>query len=306
MGGDGERRALLTGATGFVGSHLYPALVAAGWRVRCASRRPERAQAASPDREWVRFDVTDRASMRAALEGCEVAYYLVHGMAEGAGYPEREARGAVDFREAAQDAGLRRIVYLGGVAPAGEPSRHLASRLETGRLLRAGKVPAVELRAAMIIGAGSGSWQIVRDLAARLPAMVLPRWLQHTSCPVHIDDVVRALVHAADMPLESSVWLDVPGPERIAHRDLLRRVAAVMDKRPRLVSVPVLTPRLSSYWIALVTRADLGLAQELVEGLRSDLVPSGPSIWDTMDGGPMPLDQAIRRALAQESRARAA
>lgn len=301
-----KRTALLTGATGFVGRHLYPALTEAGWRVRCATREPSRAARGAPDREWVRLDVSDPGTMRGALEGCDVAFYLVHGMGGGGDYPLQESRAAVAFRRAAADAGVGRIVYLGGIAPAGPPSRHLASRLQTGRLLREGTVPAVELRAAMVIGAGSGSWQIVRDLAARLPAMVLPKWLQHTSWPVHVDDVVRALVHAADMPLQESVWLEVPGPERVTHRDLLRRVAHLMRRHPRLVSVPVLTPRLSSYWIALVTRADLHLAQELVEGLRSNLEPAGSSIWDELTPGPMPLDEAIRRALAEETSARAA
>jgi len=306
MGVGDDRTVLLTGATGFVGRHLFPALVAAGWRVRCATRNPERARAEQPDREWVRLDVADEASVRQALEGCEAAYYLVHGMGGGGDYPDREASAARTFREMASGAGLRRLVYLGGVAPSGEPSRHLRSRLETGRLLRAGRVPTVELRAAMIIGPGSESWHIVRDLAARLPAMVLPKWLSHTSCPVHVDDVVRALVHAADMPVEGSCWLDVPGPESLSHRELLRRVAGAMLKRPPLFDVPVLTPRLSSYWIALITRADLRLAQELVEGLRSNLEPTGPSIWEELEPGPMPLAEAIRRALAAEHHANVA
>jgi nucleoside-diphosphate-sugar epimerase len=161
-------------------------------------------------------------------------------------------------------------------------------------------VPTVELRAAMILGPGGGSWQIVRDLSARLPAMVLPKWLEHTSWPVFIDDVVRALVYAADMPLDGSTWLDVPGAERIAHRALLQRVARAMRRTPRLLNVPVLTPRLSSYWIALVTRADLALAKELVEGLRSNLEPSGPTIWKHLPSGPTALDVAIERTLARE------
>ncbi len=293
-----DERILLTGATGFVGGHLLPKLIEAGYLVRCASRHPSPTPSGA---EWVRMDVEEPEAVARAMDGCAAAYYLVHGMAGGGGYPEREAWSAGQFARRAAEAGLRRIVYLGGIEPSGPPSRHLSSRLETGRILRAGAVPTVELRAAMIIGHGSGSWQIVRDLAARLPAMVLPRWLHNASWPVHIDDVCRALVFALEMPIEGSVWLDVPGAQRISHRDLIRRVASALRKHPPLVDVPVLTPRLSSYWIALVTRADLHLAQELVEGLRSDLDPTGPIIWDRMvDYRPMTIGRAIRRAIEEE------
>ena len=177
-------RVLLTGATGFVGRHLYPALLAAGCRVRCATRNVGQARRAHPDREWVHFDVERPDIVRAALEGCDAAFYLIHGMGQGADYPEREARSADNFVRAAEASGVRRIVYLGGVAPSGaRASKHLASRHRTGELLRAGAVSVIELRAAMIIGAGSASWTMVRDLAARLPAMVLPSWLRNPLAP---------------------------------------------------------------------------------------------------------------------------
>ena len=165
-----ERRVLLTGATGFVGNALYPALCAAGFSVRCASRDDIRATQARPERTWVKLDVGDRDTTARALEGCEVAYYLVHGMAsEGAGYRRAELRQAEVFAEAAEAAGVHRIIYLGGVSPEEPGSEHLQSRQEVGERLRAGRVPTVELRASMIIGHGSLSWLIVRDLAARLP-----------------------------------------------------------------------------------------------------------------------------------------
>lgn len=295
-------KVLLTGATGFVGRYLYPALVAAGHEVVCASRDPEAARARFPDRPWVALDVEDRASIEAALAGCQGAYYLVHGMAGGAGYPEREAQSARNFADAAAARGLERVVYLGGVLPAGHrPSRHLSSRQRTGEILRAGAVSTIELRAAMIVGAGSTSWTMVEDLAARLPAMILPRWLRNHSHPIAIDDVVRALVLALELERDGSAILELPGPERMTHRDLLRRVARLLGHHRPMLNVPVLSPRLSSYWIALVTRVDLHLARELVEGLRYDLDPVGESIWAHTDHRPMRIEDAATLALNDES-----
>jgi uncharacterized protein YbjT (DUF2867 family) len=190
-----SEQVLLTGATGFIGQHLHPALVRAGHRVRCLTRSPERSRARWPDRDWVGGDVGEPKGLARAMEGCAAACYLVHGMAAARpGWADEELRWAEDFAEAAGQAGVRRVVYLGGVAPRGEPSEHLRSRLETGEALRTGPVPCLELRAGMIVGAGSASWTIVRDLAARLPGMVLPAWLAHRSEPVAVDDVVAALV----------------------------------------------------------------------------------------------------------------
>lgn len=290
---------LLTGATGFVGRHLRPALEAAGYRVRCTSRDPERAEQAAPDVDWVRLDLDDPASLAPALAGCQRAYFLIHGMDSGEGYAEREVAGARRFREAAEAAGVERLVYLGGVAPRGEPSRHLAARLATGEALRAGSLSAVELRAAMVIGEGSESWLMVTDLARRLPAMLLPRWLQHTSWPISIEDVVRGLLTALRLELPGSAVFELPGAERIRHRDLLQRVSRGLGRRPLLLDVPFVTPRLSSYWIGFVTRAKVALAKELVRGIGSDLEPSGTSLWEFAGlDSPLPLDLAFARALA--------
>lgn len=300
---------LLTGATGFVGQRLYPALVEAGCEVRCASRRPDVSRRARPDRPWVAFDLDQPQTLPAALAGCDAAFYLVHGMGEAGDYQARERRWALAFREAAARAGLRRIVYLGGVAPAGKPSLHLASRLATGEVLRAGPVPTIELRASMIIGAGSASWELVRDLAVRLPAMVLPRWLRNRSSPVAIADVVAALVAALDLPLPGagSVVLDVPGPETLTHRELLRRVAALCGTRPIMIDVPFVSPTLSSYWITLVTRANPRLARELVQGLRADLLPAGEGIWALLPGHRrLSFAEAAHRALLEEKGPRGA
>jgi uncharacterized protein YbjT (DUF2867 family) len=252
----------------------------------------------------VYLDVEDASSIEPALEGCDAAIYLIHSIDNSSDYPEREARSAEAFRDAAERAGVRRIVYLGGVAPATRPSRHLESRLHTGEILRSGRVSTIELRCSLIIGAGGSSWTMVRDLAARLPAMLLPRWLRFSSWPVWVEDVVIAIVLALDFPLEGSTWFDLPGPERMTHADLLTRVAKSMGKDPRLVGVPVITPTLSSYWIALVTRANLALARELVQGLQSDLDPSGDIFWDALeDEAPTPFQTSVYQALEDENAA---
>lgn len=295
-----RERILLSGASGFVGHQLEPVLRAAGHDVLCGSRDPGRARSRFPDRTWIHLDLDDPSSVARGMEGCTAAYYLVHSISGRRDYPEREARAAETFAHEASAHALRRVVYLGGVAPSGRASRHLQSRLRTGEILRAIAPSCVELRAAMIIGDGSASWEMVRGLAARLPAMILPRWMQNRSAPVAIDDVLHALLGALELDLrgERSIWLDVPGPEVMTHEQLLRRVAARLGHRPPMIPVPLLTPTLSSYWVALVTDVSLGIARELVAGLQSDLVPTGESIWERLgDRTPMSLELAVDRAL---------
>ena len=289
---------LLTGATGFVGQHLDAALAGSSWSVRRATRSREKAAAAG----WVRLDVEDTATIQPALEGCDAAIYLIHSIDDSDDYPEREARAAEAFLEAAERAGVKRLIYLGGVAPSGHRSRHLQSRLHTGEILRSGAITTIELRCGLIIGSGGSSWMMVRDLAARLPAMLLPRWLRYSSWPVWIEDVVVAIVRALDMPLDESAWFDLPGPERMTHADFLQRVAKSMGKDPTLVGVPVITPTLSSYWIALVTRASLALSRELVQGLQSDLDPSGELFWERLEGEePTAFQTAVYQALEDDA-----
>jgi len=295
------RRVLLTGATGFVGGHLFPALAASGHSVVCASRDPRRAEGRHPERTWVELDVQRPETLPGALEGIDVVYYLVHAMAEGEGYHERELRAAHDLREAVAEAGVERVIYLGGVAPAGPPSEHLESRLATGRVLRGGDVPCVELRAGMIIGAGSASWRVCRDLAVRLPFMILPRWLETRSQPIAIEDVVVALEASATIEIPHSVVYDIPGPEVLSAKEILFRIARLRGTEPRAIGVPLLTPRLSSYWLKLVSGADFSVARELVEGLRSDLVAPDEGLWARLpDHERIAFDEAARRALAAD------
>jgi uncharacterized protein YbjT (DUF2867 family) len=296
-------RVLLTGATGFVGRNLYPVLCARGYQVVNATRNPERARQALPNREFQALEITDTASVEAALEGCQAAFYLVHGMAGGSGYAEVEKRSATAFREAAERAGVSRIIYLGGIRPRGPISRHLSSRLLTGEILRAGSVPTLELQASMVIGGGSESWRIVRDLAARLPIMLLPRWLDNQSQPIGIDDVTFALAKALEVPLPRSAALPLPGPEQLSAREIILRTARLLGSRPWTLRVPVVTPKLSSYWITFVTRADQRISEELVEGLRSDLVSEDEGFWRLApEYERRSFDDAARAALLEEQR----
>jgi uncharacterized protein YbjT (DUF2867 family) len=196
-------------------------------------------------------------------------------------------------------------VYLGGPRPKDKkPSRHLRSRLRTGEALRAGKVSTLELQATMVIGSGSESWRIVRDLAARLPMMLLPSWLKSRSQPIHIDDVTFALTHALTLDVKGSHVYALPGPETLSARDIILRTAGLLGLQPRALNLPVITPRLSSYWIALVTRADPQIARQLVEGLRTDLVAADEGIWELLPQHTrLSFDEAARRALLAEAEA---
>ncbi len=291
-------RVLLTGASGFIGQRLGAALDALGVDVVRASR------AATPQGPgWVHFDANRPETFAPALTGCEVAVWLVHAMAEGEDYEAREIAQAEAFSAAAHAAGVARIVYVGGLRPTGYISRHFRSRLATGAAFASGRVPVVELRASVVIGPGSEGWVILRDLAARLPAMVVPRWLENRTCPVHVDDLIRALVAAigvgpgAAPKLTPGVW-DVPGPETLRYRDVLTRVAKAMGRRPLMVRVPLLSPTLSALWLGLVTRTRVAVARELAEGLRSDIVATERVVWEVIGPPLVSLDQAIADTLA--------
>lgn len=297
------KRVLLTGATGFVGSHLHPVLEAAGFTVIGATRHPERAKSRHPERTYRFLDTQDEAAVARAMTGCDAAVYLVHSMADAKDYGSAEDDAATRFARAAQEARLSRIVYLGGTRPEGKPSRHLQSRLHTGEVLRSGAVPTIELQASMIIGAGSESFRMVRDLSARLPVMLLPVWLKTRTEPIALDDVTAAISHALSIAHEGSAAYPLPGPEILTCRQILEKTATLLGLSPRMWGVPFVTPRLSSYWITLITRADGRVARELVEGLRTDLVAADEGFWRLFPEHPrLPFEEALRRALPEEER----
>lgn len=267
-------RCLVFGASGYVGSHLVPFLARRGLLVRAASRRLEAMEA----RGWrgverVAADALDRASLPAALAGVHTAFYLVHSMAAGADFPALDRAAAANFRDAAAVAGVQRIVYLGGLMPAGtRASRHLASRAETGELLRAGPVPVTELRAGVIIGPGSAAFEVIRDCVSHLPVMVTPRWVASRSQPVALTDVLEDLLALAGLPEAAGRAYDTGGPEVLSYRELMEQFGELVGRRPVIVPLPVLTPRLSSYWLDFVTAVPTNVARALIDGLSSDVL----------------------------------
>uniref|UniRef100_UPI002FDBCE5B NAD(P)H-binding protein n=1 Tax=Streptomyces sp. IBSBF 3352 TaxID=2903523 RepID=UPI002FDBCE5B len=300
-------RCLVTGATGYIGGRLVPELLAAGHRVRCLARSPERLRDHpwAPDAEVVRGDVTDAASVARALEGVDVAYYLVHALGTGKDFEDTDRRAARTFAEQARAAGVRRIVYLGGLTPAGVPehelSPHLRSRAEVGRILLDSGVPATVLRAAVIIGSGSASFEMLRYLTERLPVMVTPSWVHTRIQPVAVRDVLRALVGSALMPPDVDRAFDIGGPDVLTYREMMVRYAQVAGLRRRLIlPVPVLTPRLSSHWVGLVTPVPSSIARPLTESLRHEVVCREHDIARYVPdppGHPIGFEEAVRQAL---------
>ena len=293
------------GATGYVGGRLVPELLAAGHDVRCLARTPARLT----NIEWrsevevAAADVLDRHSLEAALSGTEVVYYLVHAMGHAAEFERTDRIGAENTRIAAEQAGVSRIVYLGGLGEddRSELSDHLASRHEVGTVLAAGTIPVTELRAAVIIGSGSASFEMLRHLAEVLPAMICPRWVTATRCqPIAIDDVLHYLVAVLDEPASIGGIYEIGGPDVLTYRQMMDRYANVAGLQRRLIiPVPLLTPRLSSHWVNLVTPLPYGLARPLVDSLINDVVVhSDRDIRSIVDHSPLTLDTAIERALA--------
>lgn len=301
----GPGTALVTGATGYVGGLLVQPLLDAGWRVRVLSRRPD----ALADRSWaaavevVVGDANDPADLARALGGVDVAYFLVHSMDGEGDFAERDRRLAESFASAAADAGVARIVYLGGLHPADEElSTHLASRVEVGQVFLDSPVPAACLQAAVIIGDGSASFQMLRYLTQRLPAMVAPRWLNNRIQPIAIDDVLRYLVGAALLPPEVNRTFDIGGPEVLTYAEMIHRFAELTGLRERtVVTIPVLTPRLASHWVGVVTPISAGIAKPLVGSLIHEVVCAEHDIVAYVPdppGGLIGYDDAIMRAMA--------
>ncbi|MFJ4408519.1 SDR family oxidoreductase [Streptomyces sp. NPDC088910] len=298
---------LVTGASGYIGGRLVPELLAAGYRVRCLARSPGKLRDHPwvHDTEVVQGDVTDPDSVAAAMRDVDVAYYLVHALGTGSGFEETDREAARVFGEQARAAGVGRIVYLGGLTPGGVPeaelSPHLRSRAEVGRILLDSGVPTTALRAAVIIGSGSASFEMLRYLTERLPVMVTPSWVRTRIQPIAVRDVLRYLVGSAAMPPEVSRPFDIGGPDVVTYREMMQGYAAIAGLPKRLiVPVPVLTPRLSSHWIGLVTPVPRSIARPLAESLRHEVVCSEHDIARYVpdgEGQPFPLRRALALAL---------
>ena len=297
--------ALVTGATGYVGGRLVTRLLEEGFRVRVMARDLGRLRDYPwlSDVETVQADAEQRSSLDAALVGVDIAYYMLHSLSEHEGFENVETRMATNFGDAAKQAGVQRIVYLGGITPPNtELSIHLESRRNTGAILAASGVPTTELRAAVIIGSGSASFEMLRYLTERLPFMITPRWLNNRVQPIAIRDALHYLVQAGRESGDTSHVVDIGGPDVMVYREMMQRYAKVAGLRPRkIVTVPVLTPRLSSHWVSLVTPVPRRLALPLVDSLVNEVVVDPArdvrKILPEPAGGLLDFDTAVKYAL---------
>ena len=292
-------RILVAGSSGFVGRRLCPALTESGHEVRAMTRHPETYEGAG---EPVQADVHDGASLAAAAAACDAAYYLVHSL-DDANFRQRDAKAARAFGYAAANAGLERIVYLGGLGDDDDDlSAHLRSRREVEQMLGSYGVPVTTLRAGIIVGHGGISWELTRQLVDHLPAMIAPRWVRTRTQPIAIDDVVRYLVGVLEVPDAADRAFDVGGPDVLEYVDMMRRVAAIKGRPLVVVPVPLLTPGLSSRWLSLVTDLDTQTGRSLVDSMRNEVVVRDDSIRALVPFEPMGYDDAVRAALAERER----
>lgn len=298
---------LVFGATGYIGSHLVPRLLAEGRPVRAAARQLKALQARGwPGVELVEADALKLETLAAALQGVHTAYYLVHSMAAGADFGRLDLAAAGHFADAAAAAGVQRIVYLGGLIPPDADSEHLVSRRDTGVRLRQGPVPVTEIRAGIIIGPGSAAYEVIRDLVNHLPLMLTPRWVQSRSAPIALDNLLEYLLRVPAIAEAAGQVLDAGGPETLSYEDLMRRYGEVVGRRPRILRVPLLTPTLSSYWLGLVTTVPARVAGALIGGLKHDLPADDAVLRRLLPQPLLDVRQAVEAALAAEREQRVA
>jgi uncharacterized protein YbjT (DUF2867 family) len=301
--GNDSKLILLTGATGYVGGRLLRALEAAGYRVRCLSRHPNAlSQRVAQTTKVVKGDVLDAASLATSMAGVHAAYYLVHSMASANSFEEEDRSAAHAFATAARDAGVRRIVYLGGLGSGSELSAHLRSRQEVGRILRESGVPTIELRASIVIGSGSASFEMIRALVEKLPVMITPRWVKTRSQPIAVEDVIAYLVQALDIQISGSRIIEIGGADQVSYLDLMKEYAHQRGLKRWLIPVPVLSPRLSSLWLGLVTPVYARVGRELVDSLRNETIVRDRSADALFSIRPLGYREALKRALANEDR----
>ena len=295
---------LLAGATGYIGGRLLKALESAGTGVRCLARHPEfLCPKVAPETEVVAGDVLDQDSLRSALQGIHTAYYLVHSMGSAGDFEEEDRRAAQNFGAAACEAGVRRIIYLGGLGEStGKLSSHLRSRQEVGEILRESGVPVIELRASIVIGSGSLSFEMIRALTERLPVMIAPRWVATLAQPIAIEDVVAYLLATAELPGDESAVYEIGGADQVSYGEIMREYARQRGLRRVILPVPVLTPRLSSLWLGLVTPLYARVGRKLIDSLLNQTTVQNSSALQTFRIRPRGISESIARALRNEDR----
>ena len=293
---------LLTGASGYIGGRLLPSLEKQGYRVRCVARRPEiLKRKAGPSTEVVAGDVLDRPSLDSALRGVAVAYYMVHSMSSTGSFEETDRQAARNFSEAAKAAGVRGIIYVGGLGGDDEKlSTHLRSRHEVGDILRRSGLPVLEFRASAVIGSGSASFELVRSLVERLPIMVTPKWVKGKAQPIAIDDLLDYLMEALRIPLSKYRMYEIGGVDQVSYADLMRVYGRQRGIEPLIIPVPVLTPWLSSLWLGLVTPLYARIGRAIIESIVHVTVVRDDAALTIFSVRPMGVEEAVRRALANE------
>jgi uncharacterized protein YbjT (DUF2867 family) len=299
-----NRRVLVFGARGYVGTHLVPRLMREDVTIRAAGRKSAPLEA----RDWqgveiVEADALVPATLPAALRGVDTAYYLVHSMAAGKGFGKLDLHAAQNFARAAAVAGVRCIVYLGGLFPEDADSEHLLSRRETGVALREGTVPVIELRAGIIVGPGSAAFEVMRDLVLNLPLMVVPLWVQRKSQPIALGNLLEYLVRLPQMPEALGRIFDAGGPETLTYADMMRTLARMAGRRPpTIIPVPVLTPRLSARWVWLVTAVPTSVARALISGLKHDFTADDAELRQLLPQPLLNFEESVRAVFEAEDR----
>lgn len=292
---------LLTGATGYIGGRLLSRLLNSGYRVRCSARQPgSLSRLQNADCEIVKADLLDYPSLELALEGIKVAFYLVHSLGSTADFEEKELSCARNFVRAAEKASVDRIIYLGGLGRGDDLSEHLRSRHEVGKILRHSTVQTIEFRASIIIGSGSLSFEMVRALVDKLPIMITPRWVRAKAQPIAVDDVLDYLMAGIEIEVKGSEIFEIGGPDVVSYMDIMREYARQRGVRRFVIPVPVLTPRLSSLWLGLVTPLYARVGRKLIDSIRHDTLVENAIATGCFDIHPRGLTEAIARALKNE------
>ena len=293
---------LLTGASGYIGGRLLPSLENQGYRVRCVARHPEiLMQKAGPSTEVVAGDVLDRPSLDSAFRGVDVAYYMVHSMSSTGSFEETDRQAARNFSKAAKAAGVKGLIYVGGLGSDEEElSTHLRSRHEVGDILRQSGLPVLEFRASAVIGSGSASFELIRALVERLPIMLTPRWVKGKAQPIAIDDLLDYLMEALRIPISNYRMYEIGGADQVSYADMMRTYGRQRGLEPLIIPVPVLTPWLSALWLGLVTPLYARIGRAIIESIVHITVVQDNAALTTFSVRPMGIDEAIRRALAHE------